>query len=115
MKITADNNNLAIMKELGERVKRSRLDMQLSQKELAERAGISARRLSTIENSGDVRLEILIRVIRAMGLIENLNVLLPELDFNPEDYRTLGKSRQRVSKRKNQEEHSSGWKWGDEE
>ena len=35
MKITADNNNLAIMKEIGERVKRSRLDMQLTQKELA--------------------------------------------------------------------------------
>ena len=42
MKITADNNNLAIMKEIGERVKRSRLDMQLTQKELAQRAGISA-------------------------------------------------------------------------
>ena len=39
MKITADNNNLAIMKEIGERVKRSRLDMQLTQKELAQRAG----------------------------------------------------------------------------
>lgn len=115
MKITADNNNLAIMKEIGERVKRSRLDMQLTQKELAQRAGISARTLSTIENSGDVRLEILIRVFRAMGLVDNLNVLLPELEFNPEDYRTLGKSRQRVSKREKQEDHSSGWKWGDEE
>lgn len=115
MKITADSNNLAIMKEIGERIKRSRLDMQLSQKELAERAGISVRTLSTIENNGDVRLEILIRVLRAMGLIENLNVLLPELEFNPEDYRMLGKSRQRVSKRKMEQEHNSGWKWGDEE
>ena len=94
MKITADNNNLAIMKEIGERVKRSRLDMQLTQKELAQRAGISA---------------------RTLGLVDNLNVLLPELELNPEDYRTLGKSRQRVSKREKQEDHSSGWKWGDEE
>lgn len=115
MIITADNNNLAVMKEIGARIKRGRLDMQLSQKELAERAGISMRTMSTVENGGDVRLESLIRVLRAMGQLENLNLLLPELAFNPEDYRTLGKDRQRVSKNKPQPGNSSGWKWGDEE
>ena len=55
MKISSENSNSAVMKELGARIKRGRLDMQLSQKELAERAGISARTLSTAENSGDVR------------------------------------------------------------
>ena len=114
MKISFENSNAAVMKEIGARIKRGRLDMQLSQKELAERAGISARTLSTAENSGDVRLESLVRILRVMGHIDNLNLLLPELSFNPEDYRTLGKSRQRVSKQSTQKK-STGWKWGDEE
>ncbi len=114
MKISSENSNAAVMKELGARIKRGRLDMQLSQKELAERAGISARTLSTAENSGDIRLESLVRILRVMGHLENLNLLLPELSLNPEDYRTLGKSRQRVSKHSTQKK-STGWKWGDEE
>lgn len=114
MKITSENNNTAVMKEIGARIKRGRLDMQMSQKELAEKAGISARTLSTAENSGDIRLESLVRILRVMGHIENLNLLLPELLFNPEDYRTLGKSRQRVSKR-NIQKINNGWKWGDEQ
>lgn len=114
MKITVLNNNTAIMNEIGVRIKRNRLDMKLSQKELAKRAGLSVRTLSTIENGGEISLDSLIRLLRVMGYIENLNLLLPELYVNPEDYRQLGRERQRAPKKKEQSVVKDGWKWGDE-
>lgn len=113
MKINAEDNNSAIQKELGARIKRNRIDMQLSQQEFAKQAGISTRTLSVAENGGDIRTENLIRILRVMGYIENLNLLLPELAFSPEDYRVLGKERQRVTRKTKPNE--SQWKWGDEE
>lgn len=113
MKISMENNNTAILKELGLRIKRGRLDMQLSQEDFAKKAGISARTLSSVENGDDIRLGNLIKILRTMGCVENFDLLLPELSFNPEDYRLLGKERKRVSRKTAVQDHHQ-WKWGDE-
>lgn len=114
MKITFDNNNTAILKELGARIKRNRIDMQLSQQDFAARAGISTRTLSAAENGEDIRLSNLIRILRTMNCLENLDLILPELNFDPEAYRTLGRERKRVS-RSAENKNTTEWKWGDEE
>ena len=75
MKINSENNNSAVLSELGVRIKRNRIDMQLSQQDFAAKAGISTRTLSA-----------------------DLDLLLPELAFDPESYRTLGRERKRISK-----------------
>ena len=46
MKINSENNNSAVLSELGARIKRNRIDMQLSQQDFAAKAGISTRTLS---------------------------------------------------------------------
>ena len=56
MKIVSVNSQSAILKELGARIKRNRLDMQLSQQDFAQKAGISTRTLSSAENGDDIRL-----------------------------------------------------------
>lgn len=113
MKITSDNNNSMILKELGLRIKRGRIDMQISQEDFAKEAGISTHTLSAVENGGDVRLSNLLRILRVMGSIDNMNLLLPEHLINPEDYLVLGKERERTST-KNKDNINSSWKWGDE-
>ena len=100
--------------ELGARIKRNRIDMQLSQQDFAAKAGISTRTLSAAENGEDIRLSNLIRILRTLNCLENLELLLPELAFDPESYRTLGKERKRVS-RTSEGKDTSEWKWGDEE
>ena len=50
MKINSENNNAAVLSELGARIKRNRIDMQLSQQDFAAKAGISTRTLSAAEN-----------------------------------------------------------------
>ena len=114
MKINYEIGNAAILAELGERIKRGRMDMRLTQKEFAEKAGISTRTLSVAENGGDLRMDSLLRILRVLGYLENLNTLLPEMVINPADYADLGKKRQRVSKKRKPNQDSSGWKWGDE-
>lgn len=114
MKIQIANSNAAILSELGSRIKRARMDQRLSQQELANQVGVSLRTISVIENGGDFRLGNLLRILRALGYLENLNALLPELAINPEDYATLGKERQRVSRRREKADKASAWRWGDE-
>ena len=115
MRIKSENNNAAILKELGLRIKRGRIDMQISQADFAHKAGISVRTLSVAENGGDLRMSNLLRILRVLGSLENLNTLLPELDLNPEGYLTLGKERQRVSRKQINDNKNTAWKWGDEE
>ena len=114
MKINSENNNSAVLMELGARIKRNRIDMQLSQQDFAAKTGISTRTLSAAENGEDIRLSSLLRILRTLNCLENLDLLLPELAFDPESYRTLGKERKRVS-RTSEGKDTSEWKWGDEE
>ena len=114
MKINSENNNSAVLSELGARIKRNRIDMQLSQQDFAAKAGISTRTLSAAENGEDIRLSNLLRILRTLGCLENIDMLLPELAFDPESYRTLGRERKRVA-RTSEGKDTSEWKWGDEE
>ena len=114
MKINSENNNSTVLRELGARIKRNRIDMQLSQQDFAAKTGISTRTLSAAENGEDIRLSNLLRILRTLGCLENIDLLLPELAFDPESYRTLGKERKRVS-RTSEGKDTSEWKWGDEE
>ena len=113
MKINSENNNSAVLIELGVRIKRNRIDMQLSQQDFAAKAGISTRTLSAAENGEDIRLSNLIRILRTLGCLENIDLLLPELAFDPEAYRTLGRERKRISK-SNKNRNKIKWKWEDE-
>ena len=114
MKIGSENNNTAVLRELGARIKRNRIDMRLSQQDFAAKAGISTRTLSAAENGEDIRLSSLLRILRTLGCLENIDLLIPELAFDPESYRTLGRERKRVS-RTIETKDTSEWKWGDEE
>ena len=113
MKINSENNNSAVLRELGARIKRNRIDMQLSQQDFAAKAGISTRTLSAAENGEDIRLSSLLRILRTLNCLENINLLLPELAFDPESYRTLGRERKRISK-SNKNRNKIKWKWEDE-
>ena len=113
MKINSENNNSTVLRELGARIKRNRIDMQLSQQDFAAKAGISTRTLSAAENGEDIRLSSLLRILRTLNCLENLDLLLPELAFDPESYRTLGRERKRISK-SNKNRNKIKWKWEDE-
>lgn len=65
-------SNEEICAELGIRLKRQRLSQSLSQQELAERAGVSAGTVKNLESKGQSSLETLVRIVTALGLVDDL-------------------------------------------
>lgn len=100
----------AIAAELGERLKQARLNHDLTQAEVAELAGISRKTVLNAEK-GNVQLTILIAIMAALNLLEQLDLFLPKQDISPIQLAKLqGKKRQRASgHRKNNIEDLAEW------
>ena len=115
MKIFGTENNEYVMHEIGTRIKELRVTISFSQKELADRAGISQRTVERIENGENVKIENLLNIMRAMNLLQNFEVLVPDQSIRPTELHDRGKQRKRVSGKRSKETLVSEWKWGDEE
>ena len=63
------------MRAMGIRLRVQRLAQALSQRDLAQMAGLSLGALRKLEHDGQCSLETLIRVVQALGLVEELEDL----------------------------------------
>ena len=94
-------SNSAIVQEMGKRLKEYRLKKKYTQQELAEQAGISIFSVAQIERGSPVSISILLPVLRVLRLLENLELLLPEIGLSPVELLKLrGKTPQRVRPKK---------------
>lgn len=90
----------AILKELGRRLKRKRLERNLSQHSLAERAGLNRTTVGELERGTPSGLLTLIQVLRALEVLDELDVILPDPGPSPlELARLKGRKRLRASRR----------------
>lgn len=88
----------AILDELGERLRRERLNRNLTRENLAERAGVSVKTIHNLETGGGPSLTTVIRVMRGLGLVERLDALVPKPSLSPMELLKLeGNRRQRAS------------------
>ncbi len=88
----------AIAEELGNRLKQARLNADLTQAEVASRAGLNRRTILNAEK-GKVQLENLVAILVAMDMAELLNMFLPVQEISPLQLAKLkGQKRQRASK-----------------
>lgn len=86
MRITNRMPIPAVMDELARRIARCRIDSGFSQAELADKAGVGVGTVARLEDGHAVSSETLFRILRALAVQENLEVLLPDADFQPMDY-----------------------------
>ena len=94
-------SNMAIMQEIGKRLKEYRLKKRYTQQELAEQAGISVFSVAQIERGNAVSVSILLPVLRVLRLLDNLELLLPEMGPSPvEMLRLKGKMPKRIRPKK---------------
>jgi transcriptional regulator with XRE-family HTH domain len=115
MKISKTLTDEAILAEIGERIASRRLDMQLTQADVAEQAGVAKRTLERIEAGHSAQLSSLIRILRVLDLFPGLDRLIPEAGSRPMDLlKRKGKPRQRASKRRGSARPEEPWTWGDE-
>ena len=116
MKITDDLSNRDIMIETGLRLKDIRIATPLTQKELAEKSGVSTVTISAIENGKDCSLSTLISIMRVLNLTQGFEAFIPEQGARPSQMIALGKKRERATSRKHTgRSGEEEWKWGDEE
>ena len=104
----------AILNELAERVKKYRIDMELSQAEFAHKAGLSLRSVVNFESGSDLMFSNFIKILRALDLADNLNLLVPDVTKRPSSFLETEKPKQRVRK-SSKKDNASSFKWGDEE
>ena len=113
--ITSALGDSAILDELGERISLLRIESGKTQEALAAEAGISKRTLERMESGASTQTSNLIRVLRALGLLERLDLLLPPPQPRPmELLKNQGRRRMRASGRSRRREAPAPWRWGDE-
>ncbi len=114
MKLTDITPDDAIIREIGLRVRANRIASDLTQQQLAQRAGVSPRTIANVEGGQGGSLQNLIRIMRALGLASRFEVLVPEQDTHPLDLAKGKPVRKRV-RHPRVGGSRLGWKWGDEQ
>lgn len=66
-----------LAQQLGERLRNCRLRRRLEQTELAARAGLSDRTVRSLEKGAGSSVESLLRVMKALGILEGLEAMVP--------------------------------------
>ena len=114
MKITSLLTDNAVLAELGSRITSRRIELRLTQADVAEQAGIAKRTLERMEAGQTSQLSTLVRVLRVLDAASGLDGLIPESGPRPMDLiKRKGKVRQRVSRPKTAKKSGKPWRWGE--
>ena len=107
-------SNPQIEQELGKRLKRKRLDLNLSQMEVATRSGLSRRTITAIENGEGSTLTTFITLLRALNALDTLEEFLPDPGISPLAIAKLQETPVKYASKPRKPTAPTPWKWGDE-
>lgn len=114
MKLNEQLSDDAILAEIGQRLARRRLDLGLTQADLAEQAGVGKRTLERLEAGATTQLTTWVRVLRVLGLLAALDQALPPAGPRPLDFiHRGGKPRQRAAGSRSKAAAKT-WSWAEE-
>jgi transcriptional regulator with XRE-family HTH domain len=85
---------------LGDDIKNLRLQINLEQKTLAERAGVSLKAIQNLENGNGSTLKSLIKIVRALGRENWFKSIAPVASVNPLTIPVSAEQRQRASRKR---------------
>lgn len=83
MRISPSSATGEILREVGERLRRLRLQDNTTVSELAEKAGLGERTIGRAEAGENTSLESLVKLLRALGRLDGLEAMLPEQLVSP--------------------------------
>ena len=109
-------SNEAIRQELGKRLQSERLNRNITQAALAEKAGIARRTLVGAERGESFTIDTLISILRELGCLSQLDLFLPEPEISPVQLSKLnGKKRKKASgKFTYPQPRTTPWVWNEE-
>ena len=112
MKINGNENELAILKELGTRIKQYRISLNITQADRADKFGISASTVVRIETGTDSKFSNYIKILNGLGLTQNMDILIPEMQ---PDFKALFEQRAPRRRVKSRGANpNSHWIWGED-
>ena len=111
MRIISESSDTEVLHELGERLKRLRIASQKTQADLATATGVALRTVKNLESGKDVAFSTILKVLRALDVLQNLDVAIPVMEISPNEIMKMGKQRERVRRAGGR---TTAWKWGDE-
>ena len=100
------------IKELGQKVKTYRIVNEMSQQDLEDKSGVSKRSISRLEQGESVQVDNLFKILLALGLGDNIELLVPDQTKRPSYYLEHADSQ---PKRVRKKTGKYDFKWGDEE
>jgi len=109
--ITANSKQVETV--LCKRIEDIRLSRNITQKKLANDAGISLRTIGRLEKGDGVSLDTFIRVLMALGIQQNLEILLPDPTVRPVDRIGFKGNQRKRARTKSSDKKSPPWKWAD--
>ena len=100
------------LSELGQKIKTYRIMKEMSQQDLEDKSGVSKRSISRLEQGNSVQVDNLFKILLALDLGENIELLVPDQTKRPSFYlqKTDNKPK-RVRRKANKTE----FRWGDEQ
>ncbi len=106
---TSDQIEAALCK----RLENIRLSRNMTQIQLAAEAGVSTRTIGRLEKGQGVSVDTFIRVLTALGIQQNLEVLLPDPTVRPVERIDIGGSERKRARPAPSGNNSAIWSWGD--
>jgi transcriptional regulator with XRE-family HTH domain len=106
-----------VMQALGQRLEAYRISRNIRQSDLADMAGLSRMTVSKLESGKGGTLDSLLRVLRALGVEDRLQLIVPEAGISPLDPRSgKGQQRQRVrlAEPGPNSDEAAQWAWGED-
>ncbi|MHA7830157.1 MAG: helix-turn-helix domain-containing protein [Flagellimonas sp.] len=96
--ITSKSSNESILEELTKRVRQRRLNLNMTQEQLANRTGLHIQTIKNFESGNNTSLLTLIQILRVFGDLAALDKFLPNPGISPVQLLKLkGKERERAS------------------
>ena len=102
-------SDLDVIRRLGERLKTVRIRMDMTQEDLARQAGTNSLTVANLEKGKSVTVANLVRIMRALDMLENLEEAFPAPKISPILLKKLqGRQVKRVRKSAREEDSLYG-------
>ena len=103
-----------MVNNISERIRNYRIAYPLTQAQLAERSGVSLRSIQLFENGADIRWNNLVKILSALNLDDNIQMLVPDVTERPSCHVKQNDIRKRVSRKQVKKSQKESFTWGDD-
>lgn len=98
-----------ILKDIARKIKKKRISLNISQEYLSQKTGLSIHTISNIETGKSYTMDSFIKVMRVLGMIDNLDKVVSDVVVDPDTVKDK-KQKQRVKQKV--EKNNNSWTWG---